>query len=776
MNRFGLCPCVVAACVLTSGPGLARDHMAIDFRSGTSPLVPYGSDAEARIKPDGRGLRITLPADRRDPHQEVGVQLPMRLRGDFEIVLAYELLAIGDPTPEAGAGLQLRVTFDTPTATTAVVSRLRKRLVQDSARLFEGVKANGETYGAVRYDRGPDGKEKLDAYNFRAVATAGRLKLVRVGPEVRFSAADGAGSFHQLRALDFGTADATGVRVFGFTGYRPVSVDIRLTELVIDALPSPGGGGRTDPLPDAAPTDVSPPASGGRSVLGVILFITGLLGLAGLVGAYAVRRRRDRPAVRPTTRPLRRPTGIPLPAVIVLVVTVFGCSIHANRSFAVKDTADFRFIPPFQPYVNTNMNGHLGAEYFNIAKALAAGEGFANPFPGQTGPTAWMAPVLPVFEGGLLWASGGSRDTVMAVVVFVQVFVLIGTGVLILAVSRRTTGKVGAVVATFVYLAAVVGDFHAWFQYTHDCWLVLLTLDLLVAALVWLRPLATRKSAVGWGLLGGFGALVSPIVGFVWGAVSLLSQGRGCWQSRHLRFRLGLAALVAGVVVAPWAVRNYAVFGRLIPVKSNAAYELYQSQCLTRDGLIRFGTWAEHPYHGGNREFQEYKELGEIAFLDHKREQFWEAVRANPRDFLDRMGDRLFATTVWYAPMDQNEPDRRPWVFWASRLTHPLPFLAALLLVVTAVRRPLHPAQWAVIGIYALYLLPYIAVSYYERYAFPLLGVKALLVIWGVDRLMVTLLGGGPGRRLRLSEASSFGHNRVDATQVSPRPIPAAAG
>jgi hypothetical protein len=41
-----------------------------------------------------------------------------------------------------------------------------------------------------------------------------------------------------------------------------------------------------------------------------------------------------------------------------------------------------------------------------------------------------------------------------------------------------------------------------------------------------------------------------------------------------------------------------------------------------------------------------------------------------------------------------------------------------------------------VLGLYALYLLPYIVVSYYERYAMPLLGVKVLLVLWAVDRLI----------------------------------------
>jgi hypothetical protein len=39
-------------------------------------------------------------------------------------------------------------------------------------------------------------------------------------------------------------------------------------------------------------------------------------------------------------------------------------------------------------------------------------------------------------------------------------------------------------------------------------------------------------------------------------------------------------------------------------------------------------------------------------------------------------------------------------------------------------------------GAYVFYLCPYIAVSYYERYAVPLLAVKVLLVIWATDLVL----------------------------------------
>jgi hypothetical protein len=69
-------------------------------------------------------------------------------------------------------------------------------------------------------------------------------------------------------------------------------------------------------------------------------------------------------------------------------------------------------------------------------------------------------------------------------------------------------------------------------------------------------------------------------------------------------------------------------------------------------------------------------------------------------------------------------------------LTHPLPFLAVLALAATAQWRRLDRSQVVVIAVYFLYLLPYIGASYMERYVIPLLGIKVLLVLWAVDRLL----------------------------------------
>jgi hypothetical protein len=372
---------------------------------------------------------------------------------------------------------------------------------------------------------------------------------------------------------------------------------------------------------------------------------------------------------------------------------------------------------------------NLHSEAFQIARSLTTGKGFANPFSDPTGPTAWTAPVYPTVQAVLLWVGHGSRDVVMAGLVVLHVGVLLATGLLVLTLAWQTTRRVPAIGIAALFFLGLCYHFWYWFQLVHDCWMVMLALNLLIAGVCWCRPLACWPRAAGWGLVGGLCTLASPVLGLAWGSFTLASLRQGTWV------RPAVALLTAALTLAPWAIRNYQVFGRLIPVKSNLAYELYQSQCLQADGLYQAATAPRHPSGAGSRERQEYRTLGESAYLDRKRQQFLEAVWRNPADFLDRVADRFLGATVWYVPFNRTEEARQPWALWARRLTHPLPFLALVFLLATAMGKRLHPAQWWLVAVYLLYLLPYIGLSYYERYAVPLDGIKVLLVLWAADRL-----------------------------------------
>jgi hypothetical protein len=457
-------------------------------------------------------------------------------------------------------------------------------------------------------------------------------------------------------------------------------------------------------------------------------------------------------------------------SVILLVVAVYGCSIWVNLAFTVKDRKNLCYFPPFKPFVNGNDNKHLGAEYYCIARSMVKGEGFANPFKEKTGPTAWMPPILPAILAGIIWACEDDESAIIAVVVFLQVNVLLATGLLVLALVRQTASLLGAGTAVVAFLIGLVCHFRSCFQNTHDCWLVMLAVNLLIAGLCWWRPLHSWPMAVVWGLCGGLFAMINPLVALAWGVTTLvLGYQQRAWRP------LGVAVLAAGITLMPWTVRNYLVFGKLIPVKSNLAYELYQSQCRQKDGLIRDGTFASHPYASAGEERREYKAVGEMAFLEHKSAQFWQAVWADPEDFLDRVAARFLGVTLWYVPYSRQEetprvkPDEEIWrltQLWFCRLTHPLPFLALLFLIFSAFWEPLRPAQGFVIAVYLCYFLPYIGVSFYERYAVPMIGVKVLLVVWGADRLLALVFRRAPTGQAQVWMGATA--ERQEATLVEP--------
>jgi|GEM_PF-688315 len=434
--------------------------------------------------------------------------------------------------------------------------------------------------------------------------------------------------------------------------------------------------------------------------------------------------------------PARR---FPLFPLLVLVLGVVVTAVYVNQSFRVTHPENYRFFPPFVPGFDRNMNTHLGAEYFSIAKALYTGRGFADPFQGPSGPTAWMPPVFPALLAALLWVNDGDVGAVMNAIIVIQAVAVVLVGVLVLVLARRVAMHNGPWWALAAFVAFVLGSFTLAFQQTHDCWLVLLVLTGVLAGPCLGRPMGSVVGSAGWGLWGGLAALVSPVVGFVWGVLTI-GEAIRC----RTLVRLLLAGVGAAVVLTPWTVRNYQTFGRFIPVKSNLGYELHQSQCRSPDGLLRLEQFLQsHPYNPMTPDSRAYRRLGEMAFLDQKMAAFRASVSANPGDFAAKVGNRFLAATLVYVPTNPTEEERVYWALWISRVLHPLPFLAVVLLVGTACRFGLRREQWVVLLGYTAYLLPYILVGYYDRYAYPLIGVKTILVVWAAERLIQIAARGG---------------------------------
>ncbi len=387
------------------------------------------------------------------------------------------------------------------------------------------------------------------------------------------------------------------------------------------------------------------------------------------------------------------------------------------------------------PWLLPGDRPQLGAEYDTIAQSIRRGEGYSNPFPVQSGPTAWMPPVLTYIIAGLYWVTGDHRPTVVEIMVLIQASVVFFVGLVFLQEARRL-GAIG--VGYVLFGLQIMADFHELFQRTGDYWLVLLALSLTWLILNRFRERIDRDArGMAWGIFGGFSALCSPIAGFTWGMMTLSVMG----VRNLLRWRTGdreawgrlricaFAILVSGLVVLPWSVRNRVMLGKWIPIKPNLAYEVWQSQCLDDDGVLDsksawIGPWG---FDGDQR--ARYLEVGEVEFVQENWPPVLISIRRDPLELLNRIANRSIAATLYYMPMVSDyELLSIPMAY--KRCVFPLPFVAVFCILSFA-RRPIDRPIAMALGIYFFYLAPYFAISYYDRYAAPLFLIKLLLMLYG---------------------------------------------
>ena len=419
-----------------------------------------------------------------------------------------------------------------------------------------------------------------------------------------------------------------------------------------------------------------------------------------------------------------------LASAFIVVMGIAGASFYANLSYDLDDPKELAWFPPFKEGYDNNHNDHAGAEYFKIATALYAGRGYSDPFGAGTGATAWMPPLLPLFEWLVLETYGGNRDAPRNAMIITQTAAFIFTGLLVLFAARRTAPAVPSPLLLPLMAAALAARFHLSFQQTHDTGLVMIALDLVLIGAVWGGALESRWRKALWGIVGGLVMLANPIVGVCWGVVTLGEAAR----LRSLRSAI-LSVTVAAAVMSPWVVRNAVVFHRFIPVKSNLAYELYQSQVHTSDGRLTSKVFGTHPNSRSTAERIEYSQKGEMAFLDAKRTAFWATVRENPRLFAWKIWNRVLAVTVDYSPMVPEEYERRT-LFVFCYLTLPFWFFAAAGLSALLRIVPMPRGAAMSLALLACYLAPYAIVSYYERYETPAWGLKILVIACWLEAMI----------------------------------------
>lgn len=266
-------------------------------------------------------------------------------------------------------------------------------------------------------------------------------------------------------------------------------------------------------------------------------------------------------------------------------------------------------------------------ETVSVARNLAAGLGFSNPFqPLPTGPTALIPPVYPALMAGVirLFGYGGGFVTVMVVLQLVLNGI---QAALLPAVSERLLGqrRPGFLAAGALICLPVMPVMP---QFEMELQIVILLLFVLIPVTKW--------SAVPAALFAALALHVNPSSLFLLGGWML-------WKRPGIRW----SAIWVGVLViacAPWAIRNYTVTGRLVFIRNNFPLELHIANNEIAGPEFFSNLQSFRSLHPNNNaaEARAVQTLGETAYFDRCGLYAREWIRRNPGRFLHLTAQRAF--------------------------------------------------------------------------------------------------------------------------------------
>jgi len=393
----------------------------------------------------------------------------------------------------------------------------------------------------------------------------------------------------------------------------------------------------------------------------------------------------------------------------------------------------------------------FGYEMGRIARSLAAGQGYANPFHGNTGPTAWVTPLFPLVLSWVFKLFGTyTRLSAWIILSFDSLLNAIMIP-LIWEIGDRCFGLRVARWSAWIWAL-----YPAAMQYSVKwVWEMTLTAFLFQLALL----IALRGAGVGnrpgdgasWGRWSAFG--------LVWGLIALSNPGVllflpvcGVWMLARSgkNWMIDLPkAVCAGLIflaaVAPWAWRNEQVFHAFVPFRTNFGVELYLGNGPGADGFL-----MEYDHPSKNEaQFELYREMGELRYSAWRGEEAKKTIRANlPRFF------RLCLIRTYFYWFGVPNPSGH-WVGDFGRgLNYGLTSIAGLLGLALAVRRRV-PGGGLFAAAFLLLPLAYYMVTAHARFRHPLEPLIALLGVYLFQQAELRLGFTLPGLR-RLWPAAQF--------------------
>jgi len=369
-------------------------------------------------------------------------------------------------------------------------------------------------------------------------------------------------------------------------------------------------------------------------------------------------------------------------------------------------------------------NFGFGFEMGRIGRSIALGQGFSNPYGGNTGPSAWEPPLYPYLIGGVFKIFGVYTYASAWVLLSINSLLAALTTIPIYLIAHRTSGPQVAIWSARAWAL----NPYVWYWSIHWIWDTTLTpLMLALIFLVSLELVAVELERwpgwQGWilfGALWGVGAQANPTM------LSFLPFC-GLWVWRQ-RYRQGLPSLagvalssfVFFVVLSPWLVRNCEAFGRFVFIRDDFGLQFRLGNNQLADGMLI----ATLQPNLNKLELEKFERLGEIGYEAECRRLAFEWIRANPRRFAIISMKRFF---YYWNGVPRPTDSTAPWDFRSSF------FLASSVLAIWGLVRALRqkrPGAWLFAGLVLTYPTVYYFVYPHARYRHPIEPELVILVVF----------------------------------------------
>jgi 4-amino-4-deoxy-L-arabinose transferase-like glycosyltransferase len=364
-------------------------------------------------------------------------------------------------------------------------------------------------------------------------------------------------------------------------------------------------------------------------------------------------------------------------------------------------------------------NFGFGFEMGRVGRSIAMGQGFSNPYGGNTGPSAWEPPLYPYLIGGVFKLFGVYTYASAWVLLSINSAFASLTTIPVYLIAHRSFGPRAAIWSARAWAL----NPYIWYWSIHWIWDT--TFTPLMLALIFLLALEMEQwpGLQGWvlfGVLWGVGALANPTM-----LAFLPFCGVWVWWRRHCH-RLpslpgvALSAFVFFLALSPWLIRNYEVFGRFAFIRDDFGLQFRIGNNKLADGMAI----ATLQPNLNKLELQNFERMGEIGYEAYCRKRAMNWIRANPQRFAVISLKRFF---YFWNGVPRPTDSLAPWDFRSSL------FLASSVLAIWGTARAVRQKRrgaWLYAGLILTYPTVYYLVFPHARYRHPIEPELLILIVF----------------------------------------------